>query len=72
MRPANWPPAIASSLHRKTLKARAYEEAASQLFNACDRIDLGNELSEDEESFVREFMRNVVTARLRKTAGHYR
>lgn len=53
---------------RPDLKAVAFIEAAAILVKACSAVDLNASLTEDEESFVREFMRNHIVNLLLKKA----
>jgi hypothetical protein len=47
---------------------RAYLEAAALLAADCDSADLPLDLSEEDESLVREFIRNEIVAELRASA----
>jgi hypothetical protein len=47
---------------------RAYEEAAALLAADCDSADLPLDLSEEDESLVREFIRNEIVTELRASA----
>ena len=48
------------------LKKRSYREAAELLRNRMDMADLPDDLSEKEESEMREFIRNKICDDLRK------
>jgi hypothetical protein len=50
---------------------RAYEEAAALLAADCDSADLPLDLSEEDESLVREFIRNIIVRDIRIIAGNY-
>jgi hypothetical protein len=52
----------------RKLKRRAYLEAAELLACGMDAYDLPPDLSEEDESTVREFIRIQIVAELRKRA----
>lgn len=53
---------------KRSLKSRAYLEAASILENTMDAYDLPQDISEAEESEMREFIRVQVVKELRARA----
>lgn len=53
----------------RELRATAYREAIAMLEVSCDNVDLPQTLSEKDESWVREYIRTVITAKLQKAGG---
>ena len=51
---------------RRVLKRRAYSEAAALLAAAMDSADLCEDLTPEEESEVREFIRDEIVKQLQK------
>lgn len=48
------------------LKLKAFQYAAGWLASDCDMNDLGSDLSEQEEEFVREWIRDEIVPMLEK------
>lgn len=49
---------------KNQLRAVAHAEAAQVLKAACDHIDLNPDLTEEQEEFVREYIRNNIADKL--------
>jgi hypothetical protein len=54
---------------RMRLRQRAFAEAAALLVKDASCVDLGDDLSEEDEEFVREYLRIEISKMLRKRAG---
>lgn len=51
-------------MNRRELRRIAFEEAAAILRQSMDLVDLSPTLSEEDEQWVREYIRDEITVRL--------